>query len=149
MFEERVSKIFEKFGNHKIFALATSFGDDVTVRMMSTIVHDRKFYFQTDIKFTKYHQLQNNQKVALCFDRYQIKGVCKEIGLPLEEKNEFFAKLYKEYSKWSYDNFSKISTERLFEITPTEIYTWEYEGETPYRTIYDFQNKKVIEEANH
>lgn len=41
--------------------LSTSLHDEVTSRMMSFIIQDEKFYFQTDNRFRKYAQLRGEQ----------------------------------------------------------------------------------------
>lgn len=51
VFKEKYSKFFEKIGRSKFMVLSTSKDDFVTSRMVSIIVIDGKFYFQTDKNF--------------------------------------------------------------------------------------------------
>ena len=60
--------------------LSTSENDIVSSRMMSVILMDGTFYFQTDCTFRKYRQISSNRNVALCIDNIQIEGICEELG---------------------------------------------------------------------
>lgn len=72
MFKEKYSKFFEKIGRSKFMVLSTSKDDFVTSRMVSIIVIDGKFYFQTDKNFKKYNQIIVNPNVSLCIDNVLI-----------------------------------------------------------------------------
>lgn len=63
--------------------LSTSYQDKVTSRMMSVIIFDGEFYFQTDKNFRKYNQIKNNPNVLLCCDNISVEGICTELGKPL------------------------------------------------------------------
>ncbi len=66
--------------------------DFVTSRMMSIIIINNEFYFQTDKAFRKYEQLQKNSNVSLWIDNVVVEGVYKEIGSPIDDKK--FCELY-------------------------------------------------------
>lgn len=138
-FEEKLADFYEQFGESKIMVLATSLHDKVTSRMMSMIVLDGQFYFQTDTNSRKYQQLQENPHVSLCIDNIQIEGVCKELESPL--KNQQFCMLYKKYFKSSYDTYSSLQSEKLFVIKPTDMQLWIYEDGKPLIEKYDFINE--------
>ncbi len=72
-FNCKVKEFFDGFGTGKKMVLSTSHNDIVTSRMMSIVLIEGVFYFQTDITFRKYEQIKNNPKVSLCIDNMQIE----------------------------------------------------------------------------
>ncbi len=138
-FEVKCREFFEQVGNHRTMVLSTSLNDKVTSRMMSIIVMNGKFYFQTDTTFRKYEQIQGNPHIALCADNIQIEGVCREIGRP--QDNSELCKLYREHFSVSYELYSELRNERLFEIIPTYIQKWIYENDNPFVEALDFENE--------
>ena len=141
MFLQSLDPLFTEMSNHAIVCLATSQNDRVTARSMSVIIYDRKFYFQTDVRFLKYRQIEANPNVALCYNNIQIEGVCRAIGHPLLRENSFFATLYKQHFAGSFAKYSALENEMLFEIVPSIITVWNYENGTPYREFYDFHDE--------
>jgi uncharacterized pyridoxamine 5'-phosphate oxidase family protein len=140
-FSEKTVKLWKKIGTHGIMTLATCAENRVTSRQMSVIVYNGKFYFQTDETFLKYKQIEINPNAALCFKNYSIEGKCRIIGSPIGESNSFFIELYKKYFLMSYKSYSSIPTERLIEITPSLIYSWEYKLTKPFMEYFDFENQ--------
>lgn len=138
-FECKINRFFQAFGDSKKMVLSTSFCDRVTSRMMSVVLIEDIFYFQTDITFRKYEQIKNNSHVALCIDNIQIEGICREIGQPL--KNEKFCAVYKKCFSDSYQAYSSLENERLFAIKPLYIEIWEYKEGKPYMEIIDIEHK--------
>lgn len=126
--------------------LAACTENRVTIRPMSVVVQDGKFYCQTDETFLKYKQVMENPRVALCYKNYSIEGMCKCIGKPLDKENTFFAQVFKKYFYGSYKAYSAIATERLLEITPTFAYVWKYEMAKPYMEYWDFLNGEYWKE---
>lgn len=145
-FESQQQAFWKKIGSHGIMTLATCAENRVTVRPMSIVVWDGKFYCQTDELYLKYKQIVENPKVAICFKNYSIEGICRCIGKPLDEKNDFFVNVYKKHFFGSYRAYSAISTERLLEITPTLAYIWEYDLLKPYMEYWDFSSKEYRKE---
>lgn len=135
-FAKQTASLFEQIGESRKMVLSTSINDNVTSRMMSVIIFNGIFYFQTDQTFRKYEQLQKNSKAALCIDNFQIEGTCKEMGNPL--KHDFFCKLYEKYFPFSYTRYTSLSNERLFALEPTYIKKWIYEEGEPFEEIFDF-----------
>lgn len=125
------------FGKGRKMVLSTSVNDKVSSRMMSVVLIDGLFYFQTDVMLRKYRQLSYNSNVALCIDNLQIEGVCKEIGKPLS--NADFCNRFQECFKGSYDAYSSLENERLFVINPTYIERWIYIDSVPYIEIFDIK----------
>lgn len=145
-FENQKQTFFKKIGSHGVMTLATCEENRVTIRPMSMVVLDEKFYCQTDETFLKYKQIKENPRVALCYKNYSIEGVCKCIGKPLDKNNIFFAQAFKRCFYASYKAYSAIATECVLEIIPTFAYVWKYEMAKPYMEYWDFFNKEYRKE---
>lgn len=113
--------------------------------MMSVIRLDDQFYFQTDLNFRKYSQLQQNPFAALCMDNFQIEGRCIELGHPSQNKK--FCELFAQYFKNAYDRYTHLKDERLFALKPTYIQKWIYENGEPFIEIFDFEHKNYLKKA--
>lgn len=137
-FEDKKTEIIANLGSSKNMVLSTSFNDKVTSRMMSVIVIDGEFYFQTDKNFRKYNQIKNNPNVSLCCDNISVEGICTELGKPAD--NQKFIALFEKHYNWSYNMYSMLDNERLFKITPEYIRLWTYENSEPYIEILDFKS---------
>lgn len=138
-FEEKYKALLALFQKGKPMVLSTSLNDKVTSRMMSIVLLDERFYFQTDLSFRKYEQLKENSNVALCIDNIQIEGLCREIGRPAD--SPAFMEAYQTSFRSSYERYSSLSSERLFEITPTFIERWLYINSVPYMEIFDVKKR--------
>ena len=134
-FKEKLEKLFMDIGSSRKMVLSTSYQGKVTSRMMSIIVLDGCFYFQTDRTFRKYEQMKKNSNVALCIDNFQIEGVCRELGHPSEHPD--FCKEYEKSFKNSYDRYTSHAQERLFVVKPCYIQKWIYEDGEPFVEIFD------------
>ena len=120
--------------------LSTSENDRVSSRMMSIVQINGMFWFQTDKKLKKYHQLSINQNVALCIDNIQIEGICEEIGHPLD--NPVFCSVFQECFKGSFDAYTSLKNERLFVVKPVYIERWIYKNGSPYIESFSFENSQ-------
>lgn len=141
-YERKLNEFYTYFGTHKTMVLSTSANDNVSSRMMSTVIINGKIYFQTDKTFEKYNQIIANQNVSFCVDNIQIKGICTEIGKP--KTNKTFIEIYKKSYPNSYKMYSNLENEVLFETKPTYIKRWIYENNIPYIEILDLKNKEYI-----
>lgn len=146
-FEEKLKLFYTEFGQGKKMVLSTSSNQKVSSRMMSVVCINEKFYFQTDVNFRKCRQIGENENVALCIDNIQIEGVCKEIGKPL--KNVSFCNVFEACFKGSYDMYTKLENERLFEITPVYIERWVYKNTVPFVETFDLHKKEYKLEEYH
>lgn len=140
MFIEKYNNFIAEFGKGKTMVLSTSVDNIVSSRMMSVVLIDDLFYFQTDVGFKKYKQLIANPNVALCIDNIQIEGVAEELGLPIE--NTLFCERFKECYKGSYDAYTALKNERLFAVRPVYIERWIYKEKVPYIETFDFIEKE-------
>lgn len=139
-FEKKLDEFYKNFGLGKPMVLSTSYQDYVTSRMMSVVVIDSCFYFQTDNKFRKYMQIRNNPRVSLCIDNVQVEGHCIELGHPL--KNKAFCDEYSKLFPNAYNRYSNLKNEVLFKVIPDWIQRWIYEQDVPYIEIYDCEEKR-------
>ena len=139
LFETKKNNLFLEIGSNKNMVLSTSCNDKVTSRMMSIIIFDGAFYFQTDKTFRKYDQIIRNYNVSLCFDNISIEGVCTELGKPADHQT--FIEMYKKHYGWSFQKYSLLENERLFMVEPVYIQRWIYENSEPYIESFDFENE--------
>ena len=143
-FEDAVSLMFEKLGDWKIMALASSVNDYVMVRNVSCLFYDNKVYFKTDKNFRKTKQLYENPQVALCWSGVQIEGIAENKGLVVDEPDRKFEKLYKEHLWGSYNKYSHEDTEIIIEVTPKFVEIWDTsEDNYAFQIFIDFEKKSV------
>ena len=141
MYTKEFEGLFNMIGKAQKMALATSSNNRVTARTMSFIVENKKLYFQTDINFTKFHQIKDNPLVAVCWNNIQLEGSCKILGHPFEPQNLFFKQAFQKNYKSSYEKYSHLSNEVVVEIIPILVTIWGYDNEKPYREFFDFKNR--------
>lgn len=143
-FTEAVETMFEKLGNSKIMALATSKHDYVMVRNVSCVFYDQKIYFKTDRNFRKTKQMLENPQVAMCWNGVQVEGIAVNKGLVVDEPERTFEQLYRKYLWGSYNAYSHIDTEILIEVTPKFVEIWDQdENEKGFQTFIDFEKQEV------
>lgn len=137
-------KLWEDIGSHGIMVLSTCEDNRVTSRSMSVVVFGGKFYFQTNENYLKYRQIQSNGNVALCFGKYSIEGVCRDIGKPYEvsEFMDCMNRIYPDAVK----RWSKLDEERVLEVSPSLIRAWIYENDIPYIEEWDIINNTYRKE---
>ena len=143
-FEQAVELMFEKLGDWKIMALASSVNDYVMVRNVSCLFYDKKVWFKTDKNFRKTQQLYQNPQVALCWSGVQIEGIAKNKGLVIDEPDRRFEKLYKEHLWGSYNKYSHEDTEIIIEVTPKFVEIWDTsEDNYAFQIFIDFEKETV------
>lgn len=139
-FTEKFEAFLAEFGQGRKMVLSTSENDRVSSRMMSVVLIEGIFYFQTDTELRKYHQLSINPNVALCIDNIQIEGICSEVGRPLE--HDGFCNTFQKCFKGSFDAYSALKHERLFAVKPVWIERWKYIDSVPHVEIFDIENER-------
>ena len=143
-FEQAVEIMFEKLGDSKIMALASSVNDYVMVRNVSCLFYDGKVWFKTDKNFRKTQQLFENPHVALCWSGVQIEGLAQNKGLVVEEPDRRFETLYKKFLWGSYNKYSHEDTEIIIEVTPKFVEIWDTsEDNYAYQIFIDFDQQSV------
>ena len=143
-FQQAVDLMFEKLGESKIMALASSVNDYVMVRNVSCLFYDDKVWFKTDKNFRKTQQLYQNPRVALCWSGVQIEGSAENRGLVVEEPGRRFEALYKKHLWGSYNKYSHEDTEILIAVTPKFVEIWDTsEDNYAYQIFIDFEQETV------
>ncbi len=143
-FQQAVDLMFEKLGESKIMALASSVNDYVMVRNVSCLFYDDKVWFKTDKNFRKTQQLYQNPRVALCWSGVQIEGVAENKGLVVEEPGRRFEALYKKHLWGSYNKYSHEDTEIIIEVSPKFVEIWDTsEDNYAYQIFIDFDKEAV------
>ena len=142
LFREAYDTFWRELGTNRTMVLATSLHDAVTARMMSFVILDGKFYFQTDRTSRKYNQLRSNANVSICADNIQIEGRCVELGRPADDTR--FCAVYREHFPNAYTRYSLLTNERLFDVTPTFIERWRYLDGIPYIESFHVENKHYL-----
>ena len=143
-FEQAVAIMFEKLGDSKIMALASSVNDYVMVRNVSCLFYDNRVWFKTDKNFRKTQQLFANPHVALCWSGVQIEGLAANRGLVVEEPGRRFEALYKKHLWGSYNKYSHEDTEIIIEVTPKFVEIWDTsEDNYAYQIFIDFDKQSV------
>ena len=143
-FPQAVEIMFQKLGDWKIMALASSVNDYVMVRNVSCLFYDGKVWFKTDKNFRKTQQLFQNPHVALCWSGVQIEGLAANRGLVVDEPGLRFQKLYKEFLWGSYNKYSHEDSEIIIEVTPKFVEIWDTsEDNYAYQLFLDFDRQTV------
>jgi len=143
-FQQAVEIMFDKLGDWKIMALASSVNDYVMVRNVSCLFYDGKVWFKTDKNFRKTQQLFQNPHVALCWSGVQIEGLAANKGLVVDEPGLRFQQLYKEFLWGSYNKYSHEDTEIIIEVTPKFVEIWDTsEDNYAYQLFLDFDRQSV------
>ena len=143
-FEQAVAIMFDKLGDSKIMALASSVNDYVMVRNVSCLFYDNRVWFKTDKNFRKTQQLFANPHVALCWSGVQIEGLAENKGLVVDEPDRRFETLYKKHLWGSYNKYSHDDTEIIIEVTPKFVEIWDTsEDNYAFQIFIDFDRQAV------
>lgn len=121
-------EIGELLGKEKIcFVATTRPGGRPHIVPIWFIYHNGKIYFETDETTVKFRNIQNNNKVALCFggrETYIVEGSVKwykENEAPVPFRAMFWDK-YGDDMDDSYVNENTL----IFEIIPEKELSWHY-----------------------
>jgi hypothetical protein len=139
-YEESITRFWQECGTNRKMVLSASLNNIVTSRMMSVVVIDRCFYFQTDTLSRKYSQLTENPHAALCSDNVQIEGICRETGHPMDDPA--FCEAYQKAFPGSFTRYTSLKNERLFRFEPSFIERWLYIDGDPFIETIDITSKK-------
>lgn len=137
MSHDSIEKVLEEIGRSCPMVLSTEEDGNVYSRMMSIIYLDGLFYFQTDRNFKKCRQLEKNPKAALSYENTNLRGMCKELGHPLE--NTSFIEEFRKRYPGSFSRYSRLENEVLFSFKPLSIARWLYEDGISYIESTDLE----------
>lgn len=135
-----MENLMGKLVNTRDMVLATSYNEHVTARSVSTIVVDNKIYFQVNKKSEKYHQLANNNKVAMTKGFLQLEGIAKDIKS--WKSNQELCEVYKSKHLSSYNAYGELDGQTVIEVSPTRLKLWSYEDNDAF--IYIWEGNEVI-----
>ena len=141
--EEEIIRFLD---DHKMLILATSANDRVTARSMSCVNIGLTIYFQTDKRFTKFEQIEQNPQVALCAGNVQIEGAAIIGNHSLDPSNKDFIELYKKSHPDAYKTYSHLENNVVIKVEPTFITLWKYSDGKPYREFLYIQSHKAERE---
>lgn len=143
-FQTAVEHFYQKLGQKKIMALATSLNDHVMVRNVSVIIHEGKILFKTDKNFRKTKQLIENPRVAICYWGVQIEGIAVNHGLVVDQPDHSFQELYQKHWKKSYNAYPHKDSEILIEIVPKLVEIWDQDEEDKgFQLFINFEQEKA------
>ncbi|MBO0454203.1 pyridoxamine 5'-phosphate oxidase family protein [Candidatus Enterococcus murrayae] len=143
-FNEAVEQFYQKLGQKKIMALATSLNDHVMVRNVSVIIHDQKILFKTDKNFRKTKQLLENPQVAICHWGVQIEGIAINHGLVVDQEDRSFQTLYQKHWEKSYNAYPHKDSEILIEVVPKLVEIWDQDkDDNGFQLFIDFEQEKA------
>ena len=143
-FDQAVELMFQKLGDWKIMALASSVNDYVMVRNVSCLFYDGKIWFKTDKNFRKTQQLFANPQVAMCWNGVQVEGTAANMGLVVDEADRKFETLYKKHLWGSYNKYSHEDSEILIQVTPQFVEVWDTSDDNyAYQIFIDFKQQSV------
>ncbi|MCI5753004.1 MAG: pyridoxamine 5'-phosphate oxidase family protein [Oscillospiraceae bacterium] len=137
-FSAHLPELWNRIGTHGVMTLSTCSDERVTSRPMSVVVIGGKFYCRTDENYLKCRQLRKNPNAALCHNNFSIEGKCRIIGRPYE--HEAFIEAMKKHYGSAVERWSSLPSECVLEITPSLIYSWDYEDSKPYMEYWDFED---------
>ena len=150
-FEQAVELMFNKLGDWKIMALASSVNDYVMVRNVSCLFYDNKIWFKTDKNFRKTQQLYQNPQVALCWSGVQVEGIAVNKGLVIDEPDRRFEGLYKKFLWGSYNKYSHEEDEIIIAVEPKFVEVWDTsEDNYAFQVFIDFDKQSVeVKQYDH
>ncbi|MEQ7197638.1 pyridoxamine 5'-phosphate oxidase family protein [Enterococcus avium] len=143
-FQTAVEHFYQKLGQKKIMALATSLNNHVMVRNVSVIIHEGKILFKTDKNFRKTKQLIENPRVAICYWGVQIEGIAVNHGLVVDQPDHSFQELYQKHWEKSYNAYPHKDSEILIEIVPKLVEIWDQDEEDKgFQLFINFEQEKA------
>lgn len=114
-FEKLNKKIEKQFGKDRNMALATSFGDVPTVRIIDTYYWKESFYIVTYESSEKVQQIMKNKNVSLCTNYSEFQGEAINIGHPLKKANKEIRDLLTvAFSNWYFAHNDESNPEMCY-----------------------------------
>lgn len=135
--------VFEKIGVRNTMVLSTIHRSQVSSRMMCVVTDRGKLYMQTALEFRKCKDMELNSNVALCLQNIQIEGKVTDRFSWYDRRAETFRRLYQTHHPGSAMAYSKLMGNRIFEIEPTYMEMYCYEGKDVYLKFIDIISKRA------
>jgi len=87
-FEQAEAFFSKEYGHDVPMSLATSEGDEVSVRVVDCYYEQGKLYLTSHSRSLKARQIAANPKVAVCRDLFRATGTAVNLGNPLLPQNK-------------------------------------------------------------
>lgn len=142
-YDELKAEVIDYLNANNVVVLATSADNRVTARSMSYVNKGLTVYCQTDRRFLKVEQMQENPKVALCAHNIQIEGGASIGKQPLDPSNAEFAELYAERVPQAFKRFAHWKSFVVIEVEPTLVTVWKNVDGKPCREFLKIQEHKA------
>ena len=130
----------------KHIVLATCSDGRVTARTMSHVNVGVDIFIQTDKRYLKVEQINENPKVALCLDNIQIEGTAELLGHPMEPENAEFCNLYRQKHPHSFQLYTPLENEIIVKVRPTLFILWKYIDGKPCRDYLNMNENAAYRE---
>lgn len=131
------AEIINRIKEQRCIVLATSDKGRVTARTVYCTSNGLKIYFITSSAYTKYKQIANNPRVAMCFSNVQIQGSAAILGHPSSDANAEILKACAHIEQ-AFMHWAKYKNAVLIEVNITGVECWNNNG----REYLDVQNEK-------
>jgi hypothetical protein len=103
--------------------------------------------FKVLLTITKYQQIEQNPKVALCDSNVQVEGVAQIEEHPLAETSAAFSELYQMHHPGSFRTYSHLRDNVVIEVEPKLVTFWKYDSEgLPYREFLYVSERRAKRE---
>ncbi|HRX15881.1 MAG TPA: pyridoxamine 5'-phosphate oxidase family protein [Spirochaetota bacterium] len=146
-FNDAVDYVLKKLQKNKIAVLASCGADmRVSARSMSIVNRGLEIWFQTDSRFKKNRQMDENPFVALCLENIQIEGRVEKTGHSLDPENKFFCDEFELHHPGSYKAYTLSRDEVIYRVIAEQITLWRYDKGQSYRDFIDVQNRLAVRE---
>jgi len=145
-YDDLKEEVIQFLGNNQILVLATSANNRVTGRSMACASKGLTVYCQTDRRFLKFKQIEQNPQVALCAQNVQIEGVAKIRKHPLDPSNKEFVEFYSKAIPRAFETYSHLKNFVVIEVEPTLITLWKTSEGKRCREFLRIQEKKAERE---
>lgn len=101
LFERVIKHLNKQFSKDRNMALATSFENLTTLRIVDTYYLEGSLYIVTHDNSEKVKQILKNKNVSLCVNLNEFQGEAYHIGRPLDKRNKELREiLINAFSNW-------------------------------------------------
>ena len=121
-----IDEVIAALESEKTLILATCADNRVTIRPMSHVNEGLAVYFQTGENYLKAQQIRANPNVALYIGTFEIEGIAKILGHPLDEANRFFVEKYKVKQPTAYELYTPIKDQVVVKVEIGLVRRWQY-----------------------
>lgn len=143
-YSEARAYVDEKLGKTLIAVLSTCADKKVSARSMSIVFINEKIYFQTDSRFKKAKQMEENPYAVICFENISIEGTITDHGAGKNEVNKHFLEVFAEKHPGSFRQYSFGLNQKVYSLSPKLILIWKYEDACPVQIFLYPDTKELV-----